>query len=376
MNLTMTEDQDTLVDITRTILLRETSLSRKTHSLEIGSGYDVALWSTLAEAGVWGVGIPSEFGGLGLGFLEACLVLEEIGRSAAAVPALMTLALAPLLSTRATSTLQAQLLPEMAAGRLIVTTAFQEATPHSSIPTSEAHRDGDTWVLTGHKTCVPWGMASNQFLIDARTAEKEVGVFVVSIDTPGITRKPQRNTADGWDASLVLDGTRLPDYCLLGDTPGDASTEVAIRYVQIAACAMLAGVTDTALRLTAEHVKTRKQFGRPLAGFQAVGQRAADAAIASWAIQLSYRQAAWRIAENLGADEEAVMACVTAVQSSQNALGAAQHLHGGVGMDRAYPLHQYYLLGKQLQILLGGATTQLHTLGELMATSSIGSHHG
>jgi alkylation response protein AidB-like acyl-CoA dehydrogenase len=120
--------------------------------------------------------------------------------------------------------------------------------------------------------------------------------------------------------------------------------------------------------MTADYTKTREQFDRPIASFQAVAQRAADAYIDAEAVQLTARQAAWRLSEGLPAAEEVAIAKFWAADGGQRVVHAAQHLHGGMGVDRDYPLHRYFLLAKQLELSLGGATAQLLRLGAILAS--------
>ena len=130
---------------------------------------------------------------------------------------------------------------------------------------------------------------------------------------------------------------------------------------------MMVGVCEVALRLTADYTKTREQFDKPIATFQAVGQRAADAYIDTEAVRLTAWQAVWRIDEGLPAAKEVAIAKFWAADGGQRVVHAAQHLHGGIGVDRDYPLHRYFLWAKQLELTLGGATAQLLTLGEILA---------
>jgi alkylation response protein AidB-like acyl-CoA dehydrogenase len=131
-----------------------------------------------------------------------------------------------------------------------------------------------------------------------------------------------------------------------------------------------AGCIDEALRMTAEYVKERKQFGRVIASFQAVGQRAADAFIDVLAVRLTAWQAVWRLSAGLPASDEVTIAKYWASEAGQRVVHTCQHLHGGVGMDRDYPLHRYFLLAKQLDLTLGGSASQLADLGRRIAASA------
>jgi alkylation response protein AidB-like acyl-CoA dehydrogenase len=125
--------------------------------------------------------------------------------------------------------------------------------------------------------------------------------------------------------------------------------------------------------MTAEYTKTREQFERPIATFQAVGQRAADAYIDTEAIRLTAWQAIWRLAEDLPAAAEVAVAKFWAAEGGQRVVHAAQHLHGGMGVDRDYPLFRYFLLAKQLELTLGGTTPQLLALGRILADEPVAS---
>jgi alkylation response protein AidB-like acyl-CoA dehydrogenase len=134
-----------------------------------------------------------------------------------------------------------------------------------------------------------------------------------------------------------------------------------------AMCAMQIGLAERALKLTAEYVSQREQFGKPLATFQAVQQRAADCYIDVEAMRWTAWQAAWRLSEDLPATEEVAIAKFWASEGGHRVLAAAQHLHGGVGVDVEYPLHRYTLASKQLELTLGGASQHLARLGDRMA---------
>jgi acyl-CoA dehydrogenase len=157
-----------------------------------------------------------------------------------------------------------------------------------------------------------------------------------------------------------------------GDVLGRAGQGAEIAaFIRLRGSAALSsealGVCAEALRLTAEYVKTRKQFDQAIGTFQAVGQRAADAYVDTEAIRLTSWQAAWRIAEGLPAEDAVAVAKFWAAEGGQRIVHTAQHLHGGIGVDRDYPLHRYFLRAKQIELSLGGATGQLRALGRRLA---------
>ena len=135
-------------------------------------------------------------------------------------------------------------------------------------------------------------------------------------------------------------------------------------------CVQLAAACKAAVRLTAKYTSERRQFDKPIATFQAVGQRAADAYIDAEAVHLTAWQAAWRLSEDLPAAEEVAIASYWADEGAQRVVHAAAHLHGGVGVDRDYPLHRYFLMVKHISQVLGAASPNLLRLGQLMADSA------
>ena len=172
---------------------------------------------------------------------------------------------------------------------------------------------------------------------------------------------------------LVTSGTfNLDAADVLGSAENGAEIlEWTVERATAALCAITVGVCEEAVRMTAEYTKTREQFDRPIATFQAVGQRAADAYIDTEAIRLTAWQAVWRLAEELPAAAEVAVAKFWAAEGGQRVVHAAQHLHGGMGVDRDYPLHRYFLWAKVLELSLGGTTPQLLKLGKILADEPV-----
>jgi acyl-CoA dehydrogenase len=165
----------------------------------------------------------------------------------------------------------------------------------------------------------------------------------------------------------------VPAERLLG---GDGADGVAIitsisEQATTALCVQEAGACAAALDLTAEYTKTRVQFEKPIATFQAVGQRAADAYVDTEAIRLTAWQAASRLSAGLPAASEVAVAKYWAAEGGQRVVHAAAHLHGGVGVDRDYPLHRYFLLTRHIELTLGGANESLRRLGALLAAEPV-----
>jgi alkylation response protein AidB-like acyl-CoA dehydrogenase len=135
----------------------------------------------------------------------------------------------------------------------------------------------------------------------------------------------------------------------------------------VALCALQVGVAEEAVRMTAAYTTERKQFDRPLATFQGVALRAADAYIDTEAMRVTMWQAAWRLSAGLDATREVALAKWWAGEGGHRVGHAAQHLHGGMGADVSYPIHRYYLWAKQVDLMLGTTGEHLARLGRLLA---------
>jgi alkylation response protein AidB-like acyl-CoA dehydrogenase len=212
-------------------------------------------------------------------------------------------------------------------------------------------------------------MVADALVVSARTDDGGVGLFVVDTAASGVSRLAQEATSRQIEAEITLSGVAVADADALVTGPeGADALRWLLEHAEAALCAEVAGACDSAVKLTAQYTITREQFGKPIATFQAVGQRAADAYIDAEAVRLTAWQAVWRLSEGLPATAEVAVAKFWADDGAQRVVHAAQHLHGGMGVDRDYPLHRYYLLVKHLALSLGGATTSLLRLGDVLAS--------
>jgi alkylation response protein AidB-like acyl-CoA dehydrogenase len=216
---------------------------------------------------------------------------------------------------------------------------------------------------------VPAGTLAKLVLVPAATPDG-VGVFLVERGAPGVALERQIATHREPQARLTLDGARLAADAVLGDLgAGGEIVEWMVDRALVGICALQLGVAEEALRRTAEYTRTRRQFGRPIASFQGVALRAADAYIDLEAMRSTLLQAAWRVAQELPARAEVAAAKWWACRGGQRVAHTAQHLHGGIGADVDYPIHRFFLWSKHLDVTLGGASRQLSRLGALLTQS-------
>ena len=364
MDLSHTPDQESLRALARQVLSDHATPQRIAEVEASEDRIDRELWAALAAAGLLGVSVPEEHGGSGLGIVELCILLEEVGRAVAPVPVYATLVLGALpLAEFGSPKQRERLLRGVAGGDLMLSGALTEPrNPDPLTPTTRATADGDAWRLDGVKLAVPAAAVSAALVVPAALEGDGARLFMVDPRAAGVTLERQEMTNREVDFLVTLDGGRGD----LLDGGADALPWL-VRRATVGLCAMQVGVTERALRMTAEYTSSREQFGRPLSAFQAVSQRAADAYVDVEAIRLTTLAAAWRLAQAMDADESIAVAKFWAGEAGQRVVHAAQHLHGGVGVDVSYPLHRSFLWAKQLELSLGGGTEQLLRLGTMIA---------
>lgn len=372
MDFSLSEEQSAVVESAVKLFEGHLTDERRAEVEAAGEGIDRRLWSALADANLLGLAVPEEYGGSGFGFGEVSVLLEEAGRAAAPVPLWASVVLAGLpVAEFGTQEQKERLLRPLAAGELILTAALLEAGTEPEQPLTTAQQVDGGWRIDGTKICVPAGTVANALLVPARVGD-EVAVFIVPADAPGLTVLPEMTTADVPEAHLELNGVQVGTSDVLGDPAGGADILAWIRLRATSGlCSLMAGTCQAALKLTASYAVTRKQFDRAIATFQAVGQRAADAYVDAEAVSITARQAAWRIAADLPAAEHVAIAKFWSADGGQRVVHAAQHIHGGLGVDRSYPLHRYFLAAKQYELTLGGATANLLRLGAMMAAETV-----
>ena len=373
MDFSLSDEQQSIVDLAAQIL-NDKGNHERLREIETGGGdrFDPVLWKAFAAAGLLGIAIPEAYGGGGLGFLELSLIIEQVGRRTAAIPFLETTVLGALpLAEFGSEAQKEKWLPRVAAGDAILTAALVEGEGELARPGTQAVQDGDGFSITGSKLCVPAGQLAACVLVPAAIPDGRIGVFLVDPHTSGVEIVPLETTSGQPEVRMDFSGVRVAADAVLGSL---SDGRKIVEWLELRAtsvlCSLASGVCEEALAVTAEYIKTRKQFGSPIATFQAVGQRAADAYIDTEAVRLTALQAAWRIDAGLPAESQVAVAKFWAAEGGQRIVHTAQHLHGGVGVDREYPVHRYFLYAKQLELTLGGATPQLLKVGRILAAQS------
>lgn len=333
MDFTPNPEQQAVADVVTSVLERDNS------------------WDALASGGVAALGVPERLGGDGLGLPELSTALTEIGRHGTTGPALATigLGLVPLLDL-ASDAQQDRYLAEVAAGA-VLSAALNE--PGQSLPERPAVNVADG-KLNGTKVGVPYAETAKWLLV---TADNAVVVVSPTADGVTVTKTPTANASDEYVvtfADVAIDA---------GDVLDGASAHRVNQLALAATGAFAAGLVAGALRLTADYVATREQFGRPLSTFQTVAAQLSEVYIASRTISLLSTSVLWRLSEGLDADEDLAILGYWFTSQAAPAMRLCHHLHGGMGMDITYPMDRYYSSIKDLTRLLGGQAHRLDLVG-------------
>ncbi len=373
MDFAFSEEQVSIRDLARSILEKEVDHERLKR-IEAGSEwFDRPLWRTLAEAGLVGIAVPEEAGGMGFGFQEVCILLEEIGRAVAPVPVVPTMVLGALpIAKFGTLEQQKTWLRPVASGDVVLSAGLADTNSDDvAKPATFARRDGSSWILDGEKAFVPMGAQANRIVIPATCEGGDVGLFLVDPQTEGVELQTSFLASGENIATMRIAGLRLNDDDLIGGAPGDGAEQVdwLYQHALVAVAALQLGVSSRALEITSSYVSERVQFGVPIGSFQAVQHRAANGYIDVQAMRWVMWRAAWKLSQGVPAHRDVMVAKFWAADGGSRLANSAQHLHGGIGVDRDYPIHRYFLWSKSLELTLGGVPHQLTDLGRDMARS-------
>lgn len=366
MDFSLDENQRAVAELAADVLAKEGAGEPLTQDARQDSGvrYQEHVWAAMAKVGLLGLALPPELDGDDLGVAEIAVVLTEVGKAGARVPALATLALGVLpVASHGTAEQREALLPDVAAGNALLTAAVSEVgAPLATLPGTVARPGGSGWRLSGRKVAVPYAGHASRILVPAGL-EDGAGVFLVDSHAGGVTVTPTPTASGAPEYTVDLDDLEVSAADLLGGDTSGAAARALREFALVGAVAAGDGALAGALDLTTEHVRTRHQFGKPLATFQAVAQQMADVYIAARTVHLAAVSAAWRLGAGRDADADLDLAAYWLTAEALPAVRTCHHLHGGVGVDVTYPLHRHYSELKDLTRLLGGHRNQLHAFG-------------
>jgi alkylation response protein AidB-like acyl-CoA dehydrogenase len=323
-------------------------------------------WRALVDAGLLAVAVPEHCGGDGLGLGAAAAVLTEVGRRAVPVPVLATLALGALpLARSGTPAQQQALLPGVAKDGVVLTAALHEPSrPLPPSPRTLAHPDGDRLVVTGVKVGVPYANRADRVLVPVTVPDAGTGVAIIDPQAAGVQLTPAPSAGSEPLYRMALDQVTVGVDDLVGGRCDGTAARDLYQVATVAAALTADGLLAGALAMTAAHVTGRRQFGRPLATLQAVAQQIADVYVTARTLHLGAWSACWRLAEGRDPGADPAVAGYWLAEQLRPALATCHHLHGGLGLDRSYPLHRFSAAAADLTRFVGGPERSLELLGD------------
>jgi alkylation response protein AidB-like acyl-CoA dehydrogenase len=362
MDFDFTEDQESLRDAVRRWVDKGFSFERR-HAIAKAGGKTRDVYRELAELGLTGLAIDAEHGGMGFGAVEAMVVMEELGRGLVNAPYAHGALVAPALLSAAPADMKEAWLPKIADGSGLVVLAHQErhARYRLDAVTTPAKETSEGWLLDGAKSVVPAGDEADAFIVPA-LHEKKISLFLVTRGADGLAVRGYPTQDGARAAELTLRST--PATLIVHD--GLALLEQAVDVGIAAVCAEAVGLMDRLVALTVEYMNTRKQFGVPIASFQALRHRIADVKMQlELGRSMSYF-ASLKLNEPAAVRRHALSRAKVQLGHSMRFVGQqCVQLHGGIGMTDEYLGSHYFKRLTMLEMAFGDT---LHHLGEVSST--------
>jgi alkylation response protein AidB-like acyl-CoA dehydrogenase len=365
MDFEFSDDQASLRDAVARWVDKGFGFERR-HVLAKAGGSSREVLNELAELGLMGLAVPEAHGGMGFGPVEAMVVMEELGRGLVHAPYAAAALVTPHLLAAAPQAVQAQWLPRIAAGEALVVLAHQERAARYRLHhvTTRATANGAGYVLSGAKSVVPAGDEADAFIVPARLSGADddtagIGLFLVERGGAGVNVRGYPTQDGGRAAELTLAAAPATLICIEGYETLSLAADVGLA----AACAEGTGLMERLVALTAEYMNTRKQFGVPIASFQALRHRMADVKMQlELGRSMSYF-ASMKLGEPAPARRRALSQAKVQLGRSMRHVGQeCIQLHGGIGVTDEYIASHYF---KRLTLLEMTWGDTLHHLGEV-----------
>lgn len=381
MDFSYSENQLDIQKLASEILADFASAERLKNAEQNGAYLDQELWQTLAEAGLLNACLPAECGGLELDYIASTLIAEAMGGNGPiSIPYITccVAAMTPLLAAykqQAQTSLQ-QLLSALGQGKKLATTAFIEPGNEDPMqPSAVVKNEDGKLLLTGHKHCVPFAAQADYIVLFAchksNKNDESGNQTLLLLDTKAaleagtLTVIEQHNTATEPQYAIHLNNAEVTS--LASGEAAQAIWQQTIAATTVAYCAMACGAANKMTRISAEYTSQRQQFGVAIATFQAVAHRLADCYIDTECLKIITLKAASDVNNGEFSSDAINMAKSTCGDVMHRISHAAQHVHGGMGIDRDYHLFRYSLWAKQLELVLGNSKQHQALLADKLA---------
>ncbi len=364
MPLYLTDDQTMLRDTAKDFVASEAPVShmRALRDANDASGFSRPLWKQFAEMGFTGILIPEAEGGLGLGHVEAGVVLEEIGRNLSPSPFLAT-AVAAVEALKGTAA-AAIWYPGILSGETVAALAIDEGAKHNGKIAMQAQRAGNGFRLTGAKQFVTHGHVADLLIVAAKT-ENGTTLFAVPNDADRLTVTPENLADSSIAARLQFDGVEVDADAVIGEVDqGDAPLARLLAAGRIGASAEMIGVGGGAMDMTVSYLRERKQFGVLIGSFQALQHRAAHLYS-----EMEVARAAVLKAQQLldaGQDAAEAVSVAKAMTGLATTLAVQEgvQMHGGIGMTDEFDIGFFMKRARILAEMFGDTNFHANALAE------------
>lgn len=370
MDFSIPEELTSASELAQQIFNDFTTVDRLKKIEQQDQRFDAELWQALAAAGLLGLDIEECHGGTDMGFFALSALCEEAGRCVAPIPLVPVLvAAAGTLRRFGSNALRDRWLPAIADGSACITAALEEyQNDDPAAPAATASPLDGGMAISGTRICVSHASSAARILVSARTDGGDLVVALVDPRAAGVTLTPQTVTGGDTCHEMQMDQVQVPaeDVVVSGARAGEAM-RWAVQATRTALCATVLGLTDKMMRMTGSYTTEREQFGRAIATFQAVSHRVADCYIDVECLRLVTHQAASLIDQGRPAEEAVTIAKIWCGDTAHRVSQAAQHCHGGTGVDRDYPLFRYCMAARQIELTLGNSASLTGQLGEQIA---------
>jgi alkylation response protein AidB-like acyl-CoA dehydrogenase len=375
MDFQYSEEQQMLADSLRRFVETEYPFARRREIARQGGAFDRGIWAALAEMGVLGLTVSTDFGGFGEGPASQLVVHQELGRGLVLEPVIPSAVVGTaVLGNYGSAAQQAAWLPALASGERVLALAYLEPGTRYRPEAAQATavRDGDSYRLDGIKSLVWHGDAADTYLVCARVPapEADLALFLVPRDTEGlhVTSYPTMDGLRG--ADLRLQGVTVPAAARIGQAEiGLAALEHGLDHGIAAQCAAAVGAMERLIELTGEYLRTRRQFGTPLATFQALQHRMAEMLVhKELALSMAYVAVQALDETDAAARRRMLAGAKVVVARAARFIGQqAVQLHGGMGMTDELEVGDYFKQLTMVDVLFGDTDFHMERYGEAMA---------
>ncbi|MEE8470351.1 MAG: acyl-CoA dehydrogenase family protein [Dehalococcoidia bacterium] len=375
MDLDLSEEQEMLRSTARDFLTKECPKTLVRELEDDEKGYSPELWKKMAELGWMGLVLPEEYDGMGMGFMDLIILLQEMGRNIVPGPFFCTVVLGSLpISFAGTEEQKKELLPGIASGEIVMTMALTEPNARYDAAgiTTKAVAQGDHYVINGTKLFVENAHIADRIICATRTKEtatpeEGITLFLVDAKDPGIKCEVVPTIGADKLCEVVLENVSVARKNILGEPDNGWPIVVkSVEHATVAKCAEMVGGAEAAFDMTLAYVKERVQYGRPIGSFQVIQHYCAN----MWTNVDTSRNllylTAWRVAEGLATAKDVAVAKGWINEAYKFVTERAVQCHGAIGLTRDHDIGLYYRRAKAAELAFGDTDFQQEAVAQLM----------